>query len=124
MPNTSFADVVTEWEKLLTAVTANQADLQHLEVYRAELEVELGKAKIANSRQSALQAEVQQMTRDVEAAIATGRDLATRIRTGVRSKYGGRSEKLTEFGLRPFRKRVRVLKVKSAQPVPIPPPQS
>ncbi len=37
--------------------------------------------------------------------IARGKDLATRLRTGVRSKYGNRSEKLTEFEVRPLRKR-------------------
>lgn len=103
MPRTSFADIATEWEKLLTTVTNNKDDLQNLETYRSQLEAELTAARAANIRQAAAQAEAQQATRDLEGAIARGRDLALRLRAGITTRYGRRSEKLTEFGMKPFR---------------------
>jgi hypothetical protein len=103
MPNKAFADVMTEWEKLLTTVAANQADLPHVDAYRQQLEIEVAGAKAANVRQLAAQAEAQQASRDLDGFLSRGRDLANRIGTGIKSKYGIRSEKLKEFDIKVFR---------------------
>jgi hypothetical protein len=103
MPNQSFADVITDWQKLLASVTANKDDLQSLDSYRQQLEAELAAAQAANLRQSASQAEAQQATRDLEASLKEGHDLAEKLRFGIKSRYGKRSEKLKEFGLKVFR---------------------
>jgi hypothetical protein len=114
MPRQSFANVITDWEKLLITVTANKDDLGSIDAYRAQLEVEMGGAKAASIRQAALSAEVQQTTRDLEGFLERGRELASRIRTGIRSKYGNRNEKLTEFGMKVQRKRKAAVKVLTA----------
>ncbi|MFL6258134.1 MAG: hypothetical protein ACJ76Y_00360 [Thermoanaerobaculia bacterium] len=103
MPNKAFADVITEWEKLLATVIANKDDLQSLDSYRQQLEAEVAAARAANLRQSAAKAETQQSTRDLEGSFKRGHDLADKLRLGIRSRYGKRSEKLTEFGLKVFR---------------------
>jgi hypothetical protein len=116
MPNKAFADVMTEWEKLVTTVVANKDDLPYIDGYRQQLEVEMVGAKAANVRQSAAQAESQQASRDLDGFLASGSDLANRMRTGIKSKYGIRGEKLKEFGLKVFRG-------KKKSPTVKPPPQ-
>ncbi|HEY0511196.1 MAG TPA: hypothetical protein VGH73_04795 [Thermoanaerobaculia bacterium] len=123
MPSASFAKTIAEWEKLLATVAANKDDLQAIDAYRAQLEVEVAGAKAANVRQSTVQAEVQQATRDLEGFFTRGRDLATRIRTGIQSKYGLHGEKLTEFGMKVRRKR-KAATPKVTKPKQTPPPQT
>jgi hypothetical protein len=111
---TSHADLVTSFETLTTSVAANKEDLQHLQDLSTQLGAETAGAKAAIVRKSTQKAEVQQTTQDLKGFIARGQDLATRLRTGVRSKYGNRNEKLTEFNLRPLRKRKTVSTKKKA----------
>jgi hypothetical protein len=118
MPNSSYADVTTDWEQLLTKVTANATDLAFLEDTRAALATVLQSAKEANGRQATFKAEFGQATRDLESHLAAGKDLATRLRNGIRTRYGLKGEKLTDFKLRPRRTR----KSKTPTPDPVPPP--
>jgi hypothetical protein len=103
MPKTSFADIATDWERLITTVVNNKDDLQVVDPYRSQLETELVGARTASIRQAAAKAEAQQATRDLEGALNRGKDLAERLRTGILSRYGRRSEKLTEFQIKPLR---------------------
>jgi hypothetical protein len=118
MPNQSFADVITDWEKLLATVTTNKDDLQSLDSYRQQLATELAAAKDANMRQSATKAETQQATRDLEGSLTRGHDLADKLRMGIKSRYGKRSEKLTEFGLKVFRAGGKKKKSSTEKPPP------
>ena len=122
MPRKSHADLVTHFENLTTSVAANKEDLAHLQDLGTQLAAETVGAKASLVRQSTQKAEVQQTTQDLQGFIARGTDLATRLRTGVRSKYGNRSEKLTEFEVRPLRKRrTASTKTKAAEEKPTPP---
>jgi len=103
MPKQSFADVMTDWQKLLATVAANKDDLQFIDTYRQQLEAEVAGAQQANMRQSASQAEAQQATRDLEGFLKRGSDLADHLRFGIKTRYGKRNEKLKEFGLKVFR---------------------
>jgi len=118
MSKTSFADVVTEWEQLLTKVTANATDLTFLDDSHASLATVLQGAKDASARQSTFRALFQQATRDLEDNLNKGRDLATRLRNGIRTRYGLKAEKLADFNLRPRRNP----KAKKKSPDPEPPP--
>jgi len=102
MPNSSFADTITDWEKL--SVTTDKDDLPHLISLRTELWEIVEGAKAANIRQSAFRAQHQRATRDLEEFMERGRDVSTRVRNGVRMQYGLKGEELTEFGLQPRRK--------------------
>ena len=64
----------------------------------------------------------QQATRDLEKAMADTRELITRLRNGIRTKYGLRSEKMTEFGMQPRRAPVRKTKEVKEKPAPVPQP--
>ncbi len=107
MAKVSYAKVLRDWEVLLTKVDANKADLPFIEDYRAQLEAELTGAKETIEKQTAMQASFQNETRNLEKFLERGKALAVNIRSGVVTRYGNRSEKLIEFGMRPVRSRRR-----------------
>jgi hypothetical protein len=112
MPKQSFAGMMDEWEKLLTAVTVNKDDLLYIEAYKQQLEVEMAGARAASIRQSASQAEAQQASRDLEGFLTRGHDLANRMRAGIKTRYGNKGEKLKEFGMKVFRGRKKSTNLK------------
>jgi hypothetical protein len=106
MPAT-FGDQRREWEHLTVVVKNNATELQGLSGFASRLETLLPLLTEASIRQATVQAENQQATRDLDALKAEANDLAIRIKAGVKSTYGYRSEKLVEFRLKPLRRRPR-----------------
>ena len=100
-----YGVTVNGWERLLASFEANAADFQQLESYRAQLAAMLGQLKEATTQQASLTAGKQEATKQVRTLLVGGRKLATFLRNGVRQRYGDDSEKLVEFGLKPFRGR-------------------
>ena len=90
MSSQSFAAIVTDWEQLLVKILANASDLSFLEGTSNELSLSLQGAKEANARQATFKSEFQQATRDLEGHLTRGRELATRLRNGIRTRYCGR----------------------------------
>lgn len=119
MAKVTFANETTGWEQLLVTVETNKADLSFLDPQRTQLTLVLDRAKDARLRQDAFKAQFQQATRDLEKSMSEGRDLATRLRNGIRTQYGLRGEKLAEFGLQPRRKPQKAQQ--KAKPEPTPP---
>lgn len=122
MPRDSFAALMGQGDHLLVTVQANSADLAHLEETRLELAGAMDVAKAASVRQDTVRSLFQQSTRDLEKAMADTRELITRLRNGIRTKYGLRSEKMTEFGMQPRRAPVRKPKEAKEKPAPVPQP--
>ncbi len=120
MPKDTFATETTDWSQLAVTVDINKIDLAHLEPQTSRLTVVLDGAKTTKLRQDAFKALLQQTTRDLEAYMREGKDLATRLRNGVRTRYGLKSEKLTEFGMKPRRKpQKKATPEPVAQPTPV-----
>jgi hypothetical protein len=115
MSSLTFSRTVTNWELIINAVAANAVDLPHLEPLRAELEGVLQDTMDLGNQQDVVQSRAQQTSRELGEQLRRGEALAARLRAGVRAQYGYKSEKLTEFQLRPFRRRSR-------GPVETPPP--
>jgi hypothetical protein len=107
MSKESVATTLQQWEQFLAAWRLNPEDLDYLELKEqlTELEKVSEKVRRLSDEQAALNARKQQVTRDLDAAKERGREIAVRIRNGLRSRYGRSSEKLTQFGLRPRRGR-------------------
>ncbi|HEX7185170.1 MAG TPA: hypothetical protein VF756_25315 [Thermoanaerobaculia bacterium] len=103
MPNQSNGELMSEIRHTLNAVAANQADLAFLVDQTVELTAVLEGAEDARKRQDQFKGQVQQATRDLEAFLKQGQELLTRIRNGIRTRYGLKSEKLAEFGMQPRR---------------------
>lgn len=103
MSKESVAKTLHQWEKILAAWEANAESMGFIAQERAELQDLVETVKKLYLEQAALNARKQQVTRDLDAAKERGRELAVRMRAGVRSRFGLSGVKLTEFGLRPRR---------------------
>lgn len=120
MPSQSFADFVTDWERLLLAVSANGTDLPDLGSPVTGLQGIVAELRTLSARQDANRAAGRADTRRIQELLTAGRDAALQIRSRVRAQYGPRNEKLAEF-------RVRVLGRRRNSPIVVPstppPPQ-
>jgi len=115
--NNAIADYVNDWQLLLTALIANASDLQPLEPWRQQLEIRLNEVQGFSSQEKASRAERQLSTQRRRSALTEGKELASRLRSGVKLTYGGKTEKLVEFGVAPIRPR----KAATKQPKPVDP---
>jgi hypothetical protein len=108
MPETgSYPDVTDDWVGLLDAAEKNP-DLQPLiETERQGLTQVLVEVRGLKGRQSELTALRQDVTKQLKAAVARGKELAIQIRSMVRGRIGPRSELLTLWKVAPLRKRPR-----------------
>jgi hypothetical protein len=105
MSESTKAGKLGELQRLLNALTANQDDLSELEGSRARLETALGQVEQLLGRQASYTASKQEATKLLGDVMAECQRLATLLRLGLKQHYGIRSEKLTEFGVPPFRGR-------------------
>jgi hypothetical protein len=118
MPNpTSIPDITDDWQQLLGAYTANAGELQSVEPLSQQLSATLTEVQEYSLQEKASRAERQQFTKMRQETIARGKELASRLRAGIKSVYGAKNEKLIEFGVPPFRRRTRS-KEKEPQPAP------
>jgi hypothetical protein len=72
------------------------------------------------TRQAAAIAEKQELSRLIPASLIDAQRLATVLRKGLQQHFGVRSEKLAEFGLKPFRGRKRSGDASPEKPEPEP----
>ncbi len=103
----SRADIVLEWEKLLAACRANPEALANVGIVLQELDTLLAEIRTLGVLQDAQTAAVQQTAKDIVVRVKRGTLLAGRLRSAAKGFYGDRTEKVIEFGMRPFRKPVR-----------------
>jgi len=116
----SIADHLTSWEKLVTNVDADQAELPDLSPYRDPLSDTLEEAKARNARIQALIGIKQQEVKDLREDLRTGRFYAAKLRASLKAHYGYQSERLRKYGIRPVstRKRPPGESEEPAPPVP------
>ena len=104
---TRYADHIKEWEGLAASLTANAAEVPHLEMRRAALQKLLEEIRSLTTQQAAFQSQKQQVSQKIKILIKEGIRLATVVRFSLKQHYGIRNEKLVEYGLQPFRGIVR-----------------
>ena len=102
---TTYKGKVEVWDRLNERLTANAADLAYLEPSRAKLEALLTQARQTEAAQAAQVAAKQQASQTMKQLIAEGDRLANVLLASIKEHYGPRSEKVAEFGLKPFRGR-------------------
>ena len=105
MSRNGFNDTMADWEGLLAAVEANRSEIPSSDVYAAQLAAAVQEVQAIRARKSALRSEARELTQSLVGGLASGNDLAIRLRSWVRAWYGPHSEKLAEFGVKPIRKR-------------------
>ena len=111
---TSHADIVDDWEALLTAIRGNAEKLPDIERHSSALELVLGQTKAMKAQRDAHAASRQVATQELRKLVTQGRELAIRLRGAVRANIGPKSEQLVEFNMKPIRKRPR--KTKAGEP--------
>lgn len=107
MPKRSFGNHLSIWERLAASVSNNIGELPALQRDLEILKQAVEEVREAKNRQTELRAAMQQATRDLEAAMEKANLTAVRVHEGLLSAYGSKSEKLTEYGFRPWRTRRR-----------------
>jgi len=107
MPNLSFANVIRQWEALLTAADDHQLDLARIEHHRAAMRQHLEATRAVKARQDSARAAKQRATQELDGMVDLGNDLARALRHAVQSELGSKNELLVQFGVVPIRKRGR-----------------
>jgi hypothetical protein len=116
MSRESYGATVQGWKTLGGGLETNVGDNPNLEDHRLMLADLAEKADALLAQRNALEAEKQAVTRELQTILVQGRRVASLLRAGMKLRYGNRSEKLIEFGLRPLRRRSR--KPKDGEPAP------
>jgi len=121
----AFADVLREWEALLTAVADHASTLASIEPHRAALAETLDKARQAKGLQESHRAGKQTTTQSLKEIVVAGKDQAIQLRGAIRAEMGPTTEQLTQFGIRPLRRRpLRHKQQGGTTPPPAPQPEA
>jgi hypothetical protein len=121
----SYPEMLSSWEIMIKAVSANPEDAPHLQEQFGQLTAFLEQARSIVAEQAAVTARRQDLSKQLRETISAGNKLATLVRHGLKNRYGNDSEKLVEFGIQPLRRRIRPVKAKSTgDAAPSAPPSS
>ena len=104
----THAEIRKRLELRSKALAANSGELSHLEVPRGKLDALLDQVKDLTAQQASLSASKQEVSKRLAELLREGLFLMTFLDAGVTQHYGNRAEKLTEFGLQPFRSQPRI----------------
>jgi hypothetical protein len=118
----TYKGKIEDWGHLQERLTANAADLAHLEVLRTQMGTVMEQSRQMAASQAAQRAAKQQTPKSLKSAIIEGDRLASLLRAAVKQHYGPASEKVAEFGVQPFRGRKRTPKEPAPAPTPTPAP--
>ena len=105
---TSIADYQKSFASMLAGAEANADSLAGTEEVRGGLTAAAQDVQVALNRQSSLKGQAQQATRDLEEALERGKQMYSRLRSGVYMHFSQQAEKLAEFGLQPRRRPTKV----------------
>jgi hypothetical protein len=117
---TTYKGKLGDWEQLTTMLAENSTELPHLEASRLKLEEFLKQGLDIAAKQAMLRADKQDASQQMKALISNGQRLTKLLRLAVKEHYGIRSEKLTAYGMQPFRGRKAKAKPEPTEP-PAPP---
>ncbi|HSS48505.1 MAG TPA: hypothetical protein VLX28_06135 [Thermoanaerobaculia bacterium] len=116
MPDiTAYAALFRDWEGVSGACAQNATLLPKSEAIRPELDVILAQTRDLKIQQENLAGNRQAMTQRLVQLVASGREVARKLRNQIKVELGAKSEHLVQFGIAPIRKQVR--KAKSPAPV-------
>jgi len=108
MAATSVAETEKNLDLRLGALDANKEDLPHMEMPRQRGAAILAEMKELRVKQASLTADKQEVSKRLAVLNNEAQILMTSMDAAIRSHYGTRSEKLVEFGRKPFRSQPRI----------------
>ena len=101
----TYSGVLGGLGRFISALSANAADLAHLEGARLHLAKIVTDIEGFTQQQAALTASKQEASKQLQKLLVEGQRVASGMTKFLQEHYGPRSEKLAEFGLQPFRGR-------------------
>jgi hypothetical protein len=101
----SFADVTSQWQKLLAACADNAPLLTNAEPQRLALEKILKDLLDLKALQDSFRGAKQEARQKLEKTLQEGREAARRLQSGVKANIGTNSERLVQFDIKPNRPR-------------------
>ncbi len=115
MPNkkSSYANLFRDWEGLMEACMANQANLPGVDEAVAQIAEALIQVKTLKLIRQTFATMAQETTVGIQEARDNGRESARRLRYFVKSRLGTRSEQLPQFGIAPARVRPKAKRQKT-----------
>ena len=114
----AFADLFTDWERLLTAVNANEVSLPEISDLQGPLQEVVDEVRAITARQDAHRAGLRTDTRRLRELMVLGQDHALQLRSIIRGHLGPRNAKLAEFRIRILGTRRGVATVSAPPPPP------
>jgi hypothetical protein len=102
---TTYSGILGELLRFQASMEASLSEIPHLGLSREILGESLTRAQALARRHASVSSERQQLTQQFKAVLSDSRRMATVLRKALQHHYGIRSEKMTEFGLRPYRGR-------------------
>jgi hypothetical protein len=99
------AGILGDLQRLSVTVEANREELPQLEPFRLKLGGIITQALDVSKQQAGLKASKQEASKQLQRLLTDGQRVSDVIRTVVRDHFGPRAEKVTEFGVQPFRGR-------------------
>ncbi len=121
---TTYSGVLGELQRLRKSLVANSGDLAHLEAPRARFDDLVDQAQEIANQQAALTASKQEASKQFRTLLREAQRQGNILRLSVKAHYGIRAEKLTEFGLQPFRGRKVKETIPEVEKNPAAPPDS
>jgi len=118
---TTLKGRVGSLQRLLARLNSNKEELQHIEPSRAQFEGLCGQIHEAADLQAFHTAGKQEASQQLQGSLKEAERLATLLQMAVKQHYGIRSEKLADFGLKPFRGLGKSRARRPAAPAPEPP---
>ena len=98
-----YMNKVNGWEKMDTAMTANEMEVAHLGFKLPALRENAKQMRALYAEHAALAASRQAITQQMQKLIDDGDQIFRMLREAVKDHYGKRNEKLVEFGVEPVR---------------------
>jgi hypothetical protein len=100
-----FTNAITDWEGLLATCQENRDLLGDFDRNRSTLTTLLHRTRTLKKRQELLEAARQASTKQLNEAIAEGKEEARRLRRLVGARLGTDNNTLVDFGVAPIGKR-------------------
>jgi hypothetical protein len=101
MPKASYADVFDQWAAMVQALEGQDAALDYLAPFQAELKRLLAQGWQLRKRQLEMKAAFQQSTADLQELVSRGEELRRRLRHGLRGKISNSDPRLVRFRIPP-----------------------
>jgi len=100
--------ILGDLQNLSVTMEANKEQLPQMEPFRLKLAGIVTQSFDLSKQHAAMKASKQEISKQLRKFLKDGQRAADVVRTAVRDHFGPDSEKLTEFGVKPFPRRCYV----------------